>query len=84
MSKDALDHVRSSDAKKLHGLSANAVAKRGGATKGDLEVFAQKAKAVTESATRALLAPSTDAAKKHSCRGRHSSPKPTQKQVPRV
>ena len=47
--KDALDHVRTA-AQELHGAMSDAAAKRAGATKADLEAFAQKAKAVTESA----------------------------------
>ena len=46
--KDALDDVRAA-AQKMHGALSDAAAKRGGATKADLEAFAQKAKSVTES-----------------------------------
>jgi ElaB/YqjD/DUF883 family membrane-anchored ribosome-binding protein len=51
--KDALDHVRST-AQELHGAISDAAAKGGGVTKADLEVFAQKAKAVMESAKSSL------------------------------
>ncbi len=51
--KDALDHVRTA-AQQLHGAMSDAAAKRGGATKADLEVFAQKAKAVSDSAKASL------------------------------
>jgi uncharacterized protein (DUF885 family) len=61
--KDALDHVRAAT-QELHGAISDAVAKRGGATKADLEVFAQKAKAVTESA-KGSISTQHDAAKKH-------------------
>jgi uncharacterized protein (DUF885 family) len=61
--KDALDHVRAAT-QELHGAISDAVAKRGGATKADLEVFAQKAKAVTESA-KGSISTQRDAAKKH-------------------
>jgi hypothetical protein len=61
--KDALDHVRAAT-QELHGAISDAVAKRGGATKADLEVFAQKAKAVTESA-KGSLSTQHEAAKKH-------------------
>ena len=61
--KDALDHVRAA-AQELHGAISDAAAKRAGATKADLEAFAQKAKAVTESA-KASLSSQHDAAKKH-------------------
>ncbi len=61
--KDALDHVRAAT-QELHGAISDAVAKRGGATKADLEVFAQKAKAVTESA-KGSISTQPDAAKKH-------------------
>src|SRR5208337_4198715 len=46
--KDALDHVRT-DTQELFRAISDSVARRGGATKADLETFAQKAKAVTES-----------------------------------
>jgi hypothetical protein len=61
--KDALDNVRTA-AQGLHGAISDAAAKRGGATKADLEAFAQKAKAVAESAKGSLNA-QNDAAKKH-------------------
>ncbi len=61
--KDALDHVREA-AQELHGTISDAAAKHGGATKADLEAFAQKAKAVTESA-KASLSAQQDPAKKH-------------------
>jgi hypothetical protein len=54
--KDALDHIRAAT-QELHGAISDAAAKRGGATKADLEALAQKAKAVTESA-KAPSAPS--------------------------
>jgi protein-tyrosine-phosphatase len=47
--KESLDHVRA-DTQELHRAISDAVAKRGGATKADLEAFAQKAKTVMESA----------------------------------
>ena len=61
--KDALDHLRAAT-QELHGAISDAVAKRGGATKADLEVFAQKAKAVTESA-KGSISTQHEAAKKH-------------------
>ena len=61
--KDALDHVRTA-AQELHGAMSDAAAKRAGATKADLEAFAQKAKAVTELA-KASISSQNDAAKKH-------------------
>jgi hypothetical protein len=61
--KDSLDHVRAAT-QELHGAISDAVAKRGGATKADLEAFAQKAKAAAESAKGSLSA-QQDAAKKH-------------------
>ena len=61
--KDALDHVRATT-QELHGAISDAVAKRGGATKADLEALAQKAKAVTESA-KGSISTQHDAAKKH-------------------
>jgi len=61
--KDALGHVRTA-AQELHSAISDAVAKRGGATKADLEVFGQKAKAVAESAKNSMGGQS-DAAKKH-------------------
>jgi hypothetical protein len=47
--KDALDQIRAAT-QELHGAISDAAAKRGGATKADLEALAQKAKTVTESA----------------------------------
>ena len=61
--KDSLDHIRAAT-QELHGAISDAVAKRGGATKADLEAFAQKAKAVTESA-KGSISTQNDAAKKH-------------------
>ena len=61
--KDALDHIRAAT-QELHGAISDAVAKRGGATKADLETFAQKAKTVTESA-KGSISTQHDAAKKH-------------------
>ncbi len=61
--KDALDQVRAAT-QELHGVLSDAAAKRGGATKADLEALAQKAKAVTESAKGSLNA-QNEAAKKH-------------------
>jgi len=61
--KDTLDHVREA-AQEFHGRISDAAAKRGGATKADLEAFAQKAKAVTDSA-KGSLATQHEASKKH-------------------
>jgi hypothetical protein len=61
--KDSLDHVRAAT-QELHGAISDAAAKRGGATKADLEAFAQKAKAAAESA-KGSLSTQHDAAKKH-------------------
>jgi hypothetical protein len=61
--KDSLDHVRAAT-QELHGAISDAVAKRGGATKADLEAFAQKARAVTESA-EGSISTQHDTAKKH-------------------
>ncbi len=61
--KDALDHIRAAT-QELHGAISDAAAKRGGATKADLEALAQKAKAVTESA-KGSISTQRDAAKKH-------------------
>jgi hypothetical protein len=61
--KDALDHVRAAT-QELHGAISDAVAKRGGATKADLEALAQKAKAVTESA-KGSIGTQQEAGKKH-------------------
>jgi uncharacterized protein YqgV (UPF0045/DUF77 family) len=60
--KGALDHVRAAT-QELHGAISDAAAKRGGATKADLEALAQKAKAVTESA-KGSISTQRDAAKK--------------------
>ena len=60
--KDALDQVRAAT-QELHGAISDAMAKRGGATKADLEAFAQKAKAATESA-KGSINTQHDAAKK--------------------
>ena len=65
--KDVLDHVRAAT-QELHGAISDAAAKRGGATKADLETLAQKAKAVTESAKDSLNA-QNEAAKKHLAEG---------------
>ena len=61
--KDALDHIRAAT-QELHGAISDAAAKRGGATKTDLEALAQKAKAVTESA-KGSISTQRDAVKKH-------------------
>jgi hypothetical protein len=61
--KDSLDHVRAAT-QELHGAISDAVAKRGGATKADLEALAQKAKGVAESA-KGSISTQNDAAKKH-------------------
>jgi hypothetical protein len=61
--KDALDHVRAAT-QELHGAISDAAAKRGGATKAELEALAQKAKAVTESA-KGSISTQHDAVKKH-------------------
>ena len=46
--KQALDDVRAA-AQKLHGAISDAATKQGGATKADLEAFAQKTKTVAQS-----------------------------------
>jgi chaperonin cofactor prefoldin len=51
--KTALDHVRSA-AQELHGAISDAMTKRGGATKADLQSFGQKVKALTDSAKNTL------------------------------
>jgi hypothetical protein len=51
--KDALGNVRAA-AQELHGAISDAVAKRGGATKAELEAFGQKIKSVTESAKNSM------------------------------
>jgi hypothetical protein len=61
--KDSLDHVRAAT-QELHGAISDAVAKRGGATKADLEAFVQKAKVAAESA-KGSISTQHDAAKKH-------------------
>ena len=61
--KDALDHVRAA-VQELHGAVSDAAAKRGAATKADLEVVAQKAKAVTES-LKGSIGAQHQAVKKH-------------------
>jgi uncharacterized protein YjbJ (UPF0337 family) len=61
--KDALDHIRGAT-QELHGAISDAAAKRGGATKADLEALVQKAKGVAESA-KGSISTQHDAAKKH-------------------
>jgi ABC-type Zn uptake system ZnuABC Zn-binding protein ZnuA len=61
--KESLDHVRAAT-QELHGAISDAIAKRGGATKADLEALAQKAKAVTESA-KGSISTQHEAAKKY-------------------
>jgi hypothetical protein len=61
--KESLDHIRAAT-QELHGAISDAVAKRGGATKADLEALAQKAKAAAESA-KGSISTQHDAAKKH-------------------
>jgi hypothetical protein len=61
--KNSLDHVRAA-AQELHGAISDAVAKRGGATKAELEALQQKIKTVTESA-KTSMSTQHDAAKKH-------------------
>jgi ABC-type transporter Mla subunit MlaD len=51
--KDALGHIRTS-AQELHGAISDAMTKRGGATKADLESFGQKIKTITDSAKTSL------------------------------
>jgi hypothetical protein len=60
---DALNHVRTA-AQELHGAISDAAAKQGGATKADLEAFAQKARTVAESAKDSAKA-EHEAVKKH-------------------
>ena len=60
--KDALDNVRTAT-QGLHAAISDVAAKRGGATKADLESFAQKAKAIAASA-KSSLAAQQDATKK--------------------
>ena len=61
--KDPLDQIRAVT-QELHEAISDAAAKRGGATKADLEALAQKAKTVTESA-KGAISTQRDAAKKH-------------------
>ena len=61
--KDALDDVRAA-AQGLHAAISDVAGKRGGATKADLESFAQKAKTIAASA-RSSLDAQRDATKKH-------------------
>ena len=68
--KDALDKVRAST-QDLHKAISDTVAKRGGATKADLEAFGQKAKQAAESTkasmevTKASLGAQNEVTKKH-------------------
>jgi len=68
--KDALDKVRAST-QELHRAISDTVAKRGGATKADLQAFAQKAKQVTDStkasmeSAKASLGAQNEVTKKH-------------------
>jgi hypothetical protein len=61
--KDALDHAREA-AQELHGRISDAMAKRGGATKPEIETISQKAKAAVES-IKASLSTQHEATKKH-------------------
>ena len=61
--KSAIDHVRAA-AQELHGAISDAMTKRGGATKADLEAFGQKVKTVTDSA-KSTLNNQNAAVKKH-------------------
>jgi uncharacterized protein YecA (UPF0149 family) len=61
--KDALDHIRKGE-QELHKALSDAAAKRGGATKADLEAIPQKAKAVAES-IKGAAGTQNEAAKKH-------------------
>ncbi len=61
--KDALDRIRTGE-QELHKALSDAVAKRGGATKADLEAIPQKAKAVAES-LKGAVDTQNEAAKKH-------------------
>jgi len=61
--KDALDQIRKGE-QELHKALSDAAAKRGGATKADLEAIPEKAKAVAESIKGAVGA-QNEAAKKH-------------------
>ena len=51
--KNAIDNVRAA-AQELHGAISDAMTKRGGATKADLQAFGQKIKTVTDSAKSTL------------------------------
>jgi ABC-type transporter Mla subunit MlaD len=51
--KNAIDNVRTA-AQELHGAISDAMTKRGGATKADLQAFGQKIKTVTDSAKSTL------------------------------
>jgi len=61
--KDALDQIRKGE-QELHKALSDAAAKRGGATKADLEAIPQKAKAVAES-IKSAVGTQNEAAKKH-------------------
>jgi ABC-type transporter Mla subunit MlaD len=61
--KDALGHIRTA-AQELHGAISDAMTKRGGATKADLESFGQKIKTLTDSAKTSISTQNT-AVKKH-------------------
>ena len=61
--KSAIDNVRAA-AQELHGAISDAMTRRGGATKADLEAFVQKVKTVTESA-KSTLNNQNAAVKKH-------------------
>jgi fructose-specific phosphotransferase system component IIB len=61
--KDALARIRAGE-QELHKALSDAAAKRGGATKADLEAIPQKAKAVAES-LKGAVGTQNEAAKKH-------------------
>jgi exonuclease VII small subunit len=61
--KDALDNVRTA-AQELHKAISDAIIKRGGATKADLESFGQKIKSITDSA-KSTVNTQNAAVKKH-------------------
>ena len=61
--KSAIDHVRAA-AQELHGAISDAMTKRSGATKADLEAFGQKVKTVADSAKNTLNSENA-AVKKH-------------------
>jgi ElaB/YqjD/DUF883 family membrane-anchored ribosome-binding protein len=61
--KSAIDRVRAA-AQDLHGAISDAMTKRGGATKADLESFGQKVKTITDSA-KSTLNNQDAAVKKH-------------------